>query len=92
MCPKVNASLLYAISAYKKFHRNASLSGSRGNLYPTFQISQFMVFHFLQTTYQKVKDDFTLFLFSLLCYEIKLSSEVVILQISKFKCLQGSDT
>lgn len=33
MCPKVTASLLYAISAYKTFHRNALLSDNRENLY-----------------------------------------------------------
>ena len=33
ICPKVTASLLYAISAYERFHRNTLLSGSRGKLY-----------------------------------------------------------
>ena len=32
MCPKMIASLLYTISAYKKFDRNALLSDSGGNL------------------------------------------------------------
>ena len=33
MCPKVIVSLLYAISAYERFHRNTLLSDSGGNLY-----------------------------------------------------------
>ena len=33
MCPKVIACLLYAISAYESFHRNAALFREPGNLY-----------------------------------------------------------
>lgn len=33
MCPKAIASLLYAILAYERFHRNALLMNSKGNLY-----------------------------------------------------------
>ena len=33
MCPKVIASLLYVISAYKRFHRSALLLDSGGNRY-----------------------------------------------------------
>ena len=33
VCPKVIASLLYVILAYKRFHRSALLLDSGGNLY-----------------------------------------------------------
>ena len=54
MCPKVTASLFYAISAYKKFHKNALLSGSRGKLYPIFQISSTYGFPFFANSLSKM--------------------------------------
>ena len=47
MCPKVTASLIYAIVAYESFHKNALLLDSGGNLYTDLLWACFYYLFFL---------------------------------------------